>query len=156
MSRLFKYSAPVLMSILLVVAASTVSIQSIAAEFKINENKQCIMCHKRNGVMQGVHANNALDISCQDCHGEKEGHPRKASNLVGFSEKSAADANTQTQRCLACHDHEVLAQDDWSHDVHSNKVNCASCHLLHPNKDPIVGVSEKERSELCSNCHVAK
>ncbi|ABV89277.1 multiheme c-type cytochrome [Shewanella pealeana] len=156
MSSLFKYSVSLLMSILLVVAASVISIKAVAAEFKINENKQCIMCHKRNGKMLGVHANDALDISCQDCHGEKEGHPRKASNLIGFSNKSASDVNTQTQSCLKCHDHSVLAERDWSHDAHSNKVNCASCHLLHPNTDPVLGVSAKERSELCSSCHVAK
>lgn len=155
MSRLFNYSVSALVSILVVIAASMVSLTVVAAEFKINENKQCIMCHKRNGVMLGVHANDALDISCQDCHGEKEGHPRKASNLVGFSQKSKADAETQTRSCLKCHDHDVLATHDWTHDAHSNKVNCAGCHTLHANTDPMVDVSVKDRSELCSSCHKA-
>ncbi|GIU28785.1 multiheme c-type cytochrome [Shewanella sp. MBTL60-007] len=156
MSRFFRYTASVLMSILVVVAASTVSIKVVAAELKINENKQCIMCHKRNGIMHGVHANDALDIRCQDCHGEKGGHPRKASNLIGFSQKSTADAATQTQSCLKCHAHDVLALHDWTHDAHSNKVNCAGCHTLHSNTDPMVDVSFQERSKLCVSCHATK
>lgn len=156
MSRLFSYSVPVLISTLFLAIASTISIKAVAAEFNINENKQCIKCHKRNGMMEGIHANDALDISCQDCHGEKQGHPRKASELIGFTDKSSADTKTQTQACLQCHDHEVLAERDWSHDAHSNKVNCASCHLLHPHSDPVITLLEAERSQLCSRCHGAK
>ncbi|RTR38126.1 nitrite reductase [Shewanella canadensis] len=157
MSRIDKFAAPLLASMLMLVLGSF-SPAAVAAkvEFKINQNKQCIMCHKRNGKMFGLHANDALDLTCQNCHGEKAGHPRKASELIGFGAKSVAKSDVQTAACLQCHDVETLSQADWTHDVHSNKVNCASCHQLHPEIDPIIGVTALDRSEMCSGCHSAK
>jgi len=155
MSRIAGFSAPLLASILMLGAFSP-AVTAATVELKINQNKQCIMCHKRNGKMFGLHANDALDLSCQNCHGEKAGHPRKASDLIGFSATFVAEPDVQTAACLQCHDVETLSQADWTHDVHSNKVNCASCHQLHPESDPIIGVTASERSEMCSDCHSAK
>jgi len=155
MSRIAGFSAPLLASILMLGAFSPAVIAA-TVELKINQNKQCIMCHKRNGKMFGLHANDALDLTCQNCHGEKAGHPRKASDLIGFSVKSVAEPEVQTAACLQCHDAETLSQADWTHDVHSNKVNCAGCHRLHSELDPATGISAPERSEMCRDCHSAK
>ncbi|WP_065188734.1 cytochrome c3 family protein [Shewanella woodyi] len=153
MSSLFKYSVFLLLSVFSLVLMLSVSTNLIAAELNINKSKECIKCHKRNGMMRGVHGNDALDIRCQDCHGEKQGHPRQASNLIGFSDSSAVKPRTQVQACLQCHDHFRLFEHDWSHAVHSDKVNCASCHQLHSTTDPMVDLLATKRSQLCSRCH---
>ncbi len=112
----------------------------------------CFKCHKKNGKMLGVHANVALDISCNDCHGEKQGHPRQPSELVIFNSDKSTSLQ-QTSRCLTCHEASVIGEQEWTHNVHSNKIDCAKCHQLHPNIDPMVAISAQQRAELCSSCH---
>ncbi|QQX81668.1 nitrite reductase [Shewanella sp. KX20019] len=122
----------------------------------INGNKQCIMCHKKNGKMFGVHSANDLVIKCQNCHGRKEGHPRKASNLLGFAEKSSATAIQQVAACESCHLVSSQGSKEWTHTVHTNKVNCASCHKLHSSNDPMFGLEPEQRSQICAKCHAIK
>ncbi|SQH78067.1 conserved protein of unknown function [Shewanella benthica] len=50
----------------------------------------------------------------------------------------------------------TLAMADWTHNVHADRVNCASCHQLHVEYDPIIGITAKERSQLCRGCHLDK
>lgn len=47
---------------------------------KINSDP-CVKCHKRNGLMQGHHGQDQLNMSCSTCHGEKGNHPRKPNDL---------------------------------------------------------------------------
>ncbi|WP_223292989.1 MULTISPECIES: cytochrome c3 family protein [Shewanella] len=114
------------------------------------------MCHKKNGKMFGAHSTNSLELRCQNCHGEKEGHPRKKSNLIKFDESSVNTAEQQTAVCTKCHNPNDLAEGDWTHVVHSNKVNCANCHQLHTETDPVTAISTSERSKLCVNCHESR
>ncbi len=157
MSLFTRFTCAYLIPVCLLVLSGVSISQVEANELQINQNKQCIGCHKRNGNMHGVHGKDELSLSCQSCHGEKGKHPRGDSTLVWFSssEKAKEKSSTQDQvnACLQCHDHEALYEAEWTHAVHSNKVNCASCHALHGEKDPMVGVSEKARSELCVSCH---
>ncbi len=143
-----------LVVIALAIITSTTSMAHADEGFNINSNKKCIMCHKKTGKMFGTHAQNSLEISCQDCHGKKEGHPRKESNLIGFGTNSTA--SKQTAACLQCHQHDSLTEADWTHAVHSDKVNCANCHQLHTDTDPMIGVGSKERSNLCVECHTSE
>ncbi|WP_237524121.1 cytochrome c3 family protein [Shewanella sp. KX20019] len=122
-------------------------------ELVINTDKKCIMCHKKNGKMYGVHANNLLEMRCQNCHGKKEGHPRKKSNLIKFGGDSVNIAAQQTAVCTKCHEPDDLAKADWTHVVHSDKVNCAKCHKLHSETDPVIAIQTKERGQLCVSCH---
>jgi len=121
----------------------------------INQDS-CMKCHKRNGAMFGLHANTALAIQCQSCHEQSGKHPRKGSSIRRFSSGSMTSVAEQTGTCLGCHDHETLAMSDWTHNVHADKVNCASCHQLHVEYDPIVGITAKDRSQLCRGCHLVK
>ncbi|ABV35131.1 conserved hypothetical protein [Shewanella sediminis HAW-EB3] len=125
-------------------------------ELTINTNKQCIMCHKKNGKMFGIHSSNSLELRCQNCHREKEGHPRKKSSLIKFSDHSLNTAEEQTAVCTTCHNSDDLTEVDWTHAVHSNKVNCAKCHQLHTETDPVIAISTGERRQLCVNCHESR
>ena len=51
-------------------------------------NDSCMKCHKRNGAMQGHHAQEQLKMSCSSCHGEQGNHPKKPNDLMVFSAES--------------------------------------------------------------------
>ncbi|MGI2261119.1 cytochrome c3 family protein [Shewanella sp. GXUN23E] len=114
----------------------------------------CMKCHKRNGNMQGIHANVQV-VSCVDCHGEQEGHPRKASNLIAFNSEETPAA-TQVEPCLKCHESSAIGDLEWTHNVHSNKVSCSRCHQLHPTDDPMKSITADDRAKLCRQCHQSK
>ncbi|QLE86761.1 MULTISPECIES: nitrite reductase [Shewanella] len=156
MSKISKIALPLLTSILVVFSFSSPMVKAETSELKMNQNRQCIMCHKKNGNMYGLHANDALGQTCQDCHGDKGKHPRGESDLIGFSQSSPATVEQQTAACMSCHDQQELSEADWTHNVHSNKVNCAGCHQLHPEVDPIIGISESKRIASCVSCHESK
>ncbi len=126
---------------------------SSAAMSEIHKSP-CMKCHKRNGTMQGIHGNSDLTVSCVDCHGEKQGHPRKASDLVVFN--AATPAETQVKPCIECHDPQALGTLEWTHNVHSNKVSCSQCHQLHPADDPVMSVTQADRAAMCQQCHQSK
>ena len=129
------------------------SLYANTIELTINTDKKCIICHKKNGKMYGVHSNNKLGMRCQNCHGEKEGHPRKNSHLIKFGNSSENITTQQTEVCTKCHEPDDLAEIDWTHAVHSDKVNCAKCHQLHSETDPVITIQTKERGQLCVSCH---
>lgn len=141
-----------ILSLTVLLVMSVIGSAVEAANLSDIHKNPCYKCHKRNGSMLGVHANNALAISCNDCHGEKQGHPRKASDLIAFT-PSASQADKQNNVCLNCHRPQLLGQVDWTHNVHSNKVSCASCHQLHPEYDAVLTQTKAERSQLCVKCH---
>lgn len=116
-------------------------------------SSQCLKCHKRNGNMLGLHANQGLAITCEDCHGEKGKHPRKGSKIIAFGFESDTPINRQAQQCLACHDHEVLALAHWTHNVHASRVSCAQCHQLHSETDPALLLIGPAMSQSCAKCH---
>ena len=116
-------------------------------------SSQCLKCHKRNGNMLGLHANQGLAITCEDCHGEKGKHPRKGSKIIAFGFESDTPINRQAQQCLACHDHEVLALAHWTHNVHASRVSCAQCHHLHSETDPALLLIGPAMSQSCAKCH---
>ncbi|MCG9695666.1 cytochrome c3 family protein [Shewanella sp. Isolate11] len=113
----------------------------------------CIKCHKRNGQLLGIHSSEGLAILCQDCHGEKATHPKKGSNINRFANDSSLTNAQQTEICLHCHSSQQLGEQEWTHNVHSNKVSCAQCHRLHTETDPMLSLSNTQRSQLCVSCH---
>ena len=119
---------------------------------KIN-NDSCMKCHKRNGAMQGYHSHDSLKMSCSSCHGEKGNHPRKPNDLMMFSSDNDIPVTAKNAVCLKCHTPTKLADAEWTHNVHAQKTSCTSCHQLHPKLDPMLGLSDSERSNKCQNCH---
>ncbi|QYJ85659.1 cytochrome c3 family protein [Shewanella mesophila] len=144
-------------SILLYVAMTTclwygIPTPSIAADNATRSNT-CMKCHKRNGQLLGIHANPGLAIQCQDCHGEKGNHPKKGSPINTFGADSQMPVDVQVAICLTCHDHQALAEVEWTHNVHATKLACAQCHQLHPESDPMLTLDSKQHSQLCVTCH---
>lgn len=125
----------------------------VAAEVRSIDSSQCLKCHKRNGNMLGLHANQGLAITCEDCHGQKGKHPRKDSKIIRFGVKSDTQTKRQVEQCLACHDHEELAQAYWTHNVHATRVSCAQCHQLHSETDPALTLIGPAMSQSCAKCH---
>ncbi|QIZ78893.1 nitrite reductase [Ferrimonas lipolytica] len=117
-------------------------------------DKKCMMCHKKNGTMLGIHSTiNNISIGCVSCHGEKGKHPRDKTALRYFGLDSHTPASEQNLACMSCHQLEQLRQSEWTHDVHLSKLSCAACHQLHPERDPIDGISAHDRSQACADCH---
>ncbi|PKH56632.1 nitrite reductase [Shewanella sp. Choline-02u-19] len=119
-------------------------------------NSACLKCHKRNGQMLGLHANQGLALTCEDCHGEKGKHPRKGASIIAFGAKSDTAIKTQAQQCLACHEHQQLATVHWTHNVHAKRVSCGQCHQLHPETDPALLLSGPALNQSCAKCHRAE
>ncbi|MGX9461811.1 multiheme c-type cytochrome [Shewanella sp. A14] len=119
-------------------------------------NDPCMRCHKRNGTMQGHHAQDQLKMSCSSCHGDQGNHPKKPNDLMVFSSESDITTAAKNNVCLKCHVPQKLAKSEWTHNVHAQKVSCTSCHKLHPHLDPIMGLHAKQRSNVCRNCHTVQ
>ncbi|MGL4936926.1 nitrite reductase [Shewanella sp.] len=114
----------------------------------------CMKCHKRNGQMLGHHGQDAMNMSCSSCHGEKGSHPRKPNDLVLFGMQAATEPALQLAACMSCHTAEQLSEADWTHNVHAEKVVCAGCHKLHSAVEPMADMTPQVRSQLCRNCHI--
>ncbi|HCD14870.1 MULTISPECIES: cytochrome c3 family protein [Shewanella] len=119
---------------------------------KINSDP-CVKCHKRNGLMQGHHGQDQLNMSCSTCHGEKGKHPRKPNDLRVFTPQEGIAPATQNATCLKCHQPQKLAEKEWTHNVHADKLSCAACHKLHPLDDPMKQATGTQHSKLCRDCH---
>ncbi|WP_035384940.1 cytochrome c3 family protein [Ferrimonas futtsuensis] len=118
---------------------------------------QCLRCHKRNGTMEGVHASiGSKGLACTSCHGDKGQHPKNKTPVITFGPDSVTDVLVQNQRCARCHKPGKLRAGDWTHDVHQKVLSCAACHQLHPGQDPIRGIGETQRTQLCVDCHGAR
>jgi cytochrome c-type protein NrfB len=122
---------------------------------KIN-NDLCMKCHKCNGSMQGHHAQDRRKMSCSSCHGEQGNHPSKPNGLMVFPSTNDITIDAKNGVCLKCHSAIKLAKAEWTHNVHSQKLSCTSCHKLHPKSDPMMGLSVKDRSNVCRKCHTVQ
>ncbi|PSW05610.1 cytochrome c3 family protein [Photobacterium lipolyticum] len=127
----------------------------------VKENKRCIRCHKKQRLLKdiepiksvGAHTSRKFYNNCTACHGNKGAHPRDNASIISFSEHSNISALSQNEQCLTCHLPKDLRQTEWTHDVHYKQINCASCHSLHTDVDPVIGIEEKSRIQLCIDCH---
>ncbi|MCE9679329.1 cytochrome c3 family protein [Shewanella sp. AS1] len=131
----------------------TLMLCSLAPSLMAEPGTNCIKCHKRNGQLVGIHGNQALGILCQDCHGEQGTHPKKESSINTFGADSQMTVTQRVAVCLTCHDHQALAEAEWTHNVHASQLGCGQCHQLHPEQDPILSMDDKQRSQLCVSCH---
>ena len=121
----------------------------------------CLMCHKKSekvmDLFKGVHG--AIDSSkspmaglqCEACHGPMGKHNKRGKEpMIAFGPKSTLSAEKQNSVCISCHkDDERM---DWNGGHHDNAdVACASCHLVHAAKDPVL--SKNTEVQVCTNCH---
>jgi len=127
----------------------------------VKENKRCIRCHKKQRLIKkvnaitnvGAHSSNQFKDNCTACHGNKGSHPKDDASIISFSEHSTLSTLSQNEQCISCHTPEALRQAEWTHDVHYKQIYCASCHSLHTEADPINGIENKRRIEMCVDCH---
>lgn len=109
----------------------------------------CLKCHKRNGMMLGIHARQP-QLNCTSCHGEQGKHPRKPNNLQLFSAKDSRAPLTTNGACYHCHQPSQLGAKVWFHNPHAKQLYCWQCHQLHTAQDPALTAPS---SELCRRCH---
>lgn len=177
LSRLLLLRRPFLLATLIITSMNTVYAQtseassnfehqlagSLTLETIIKENKRCIRCHQKERLLSktpaittvGAHASDQFENNCTACHGVKGDHPKNdaTNNVVPFSDHASLSIWAQNQQCIECHSPDSLRAVEWTHDVHATKTTCSSCHNLHVEKDPIVGISPEFRIGLCATCH---
>jgi cytochrome c-type protein NrfB len=127
----------------------------------IKENKRCIRCHKKQRLLKdikpiksvGAHSSRKFYNNCTACHENKGAHPKDETSIISFAEHSSISAQSQNEQCISCHSPKDLRQADWTHDVHYKQINCASCHDLHTDVDPIISIENKSRIQRCVDCH---
>lgn len=143
-----------------------------------NPNQYCAKCHKLEatehqsggdlhfGKFHGSHLskfspNTGKPITCVNCHGNiAEDHRRGVKDVMRFNALDKAKnkdlertPQEQNQVCFACHQPRKLREVFWPHEVHANKLACANCHKLHPEKEPMKATPQKNRVKLCVDCH---
>lgn len=146
----------------------------VADEARRDPNKYCVQCHETANATgkpfhhfgkhfeKGVKSPNSGEpITCVSCHGNiSEDHRKGVKDVMRFHARGQAvnpdlarSVNEQNQVCMACHSPEKLREKFWAHDTHATKLSCTSCHSLHPEKEPMKGIKEKDRIILCVDCH---
>ncbi|QLB18373.1 cytochrome c nitrite reductase pentaheme subunit [Mannheimia granulomatis] len=146
----------------------------ISNDARRDPNKYCTQCHESaNATGKPFHhagkhfqqdvksPNNGQPITCVSCHGNiSESHRKGAKDVMRFNPHGKASnpslersVNAQNQVCIACHTPEKLREKFWAHDTHATKISCTNCHELHPEKEPMKAISEKDRIKLCVDCH---
>ncbi|MFV0576000.1 MAG: cytochrome c nitrite reductase pentaheme subunit [Vibrio sp.] len=156
-------------------AASQQKSQDQSGEFAVSfvrdKNYACTQCHKDDhDALKGEHAKamnekTGRNVGCVDCHStispeHRNGAPHvvkfKQGQAVAGKEKPAQDAawiSKQNAQCLDCHEGKQLREANWTHDVHAQSLTCASCHKIHPEKDPMQDIERKPRIKMCVDCH---
>ncbi|MGF1714430.1 cytochrome c nitrite reductase pentaheme subunit [Photobacterium chitinilyticum] len=140
-------------------------------EFIRDRDYACTQCHKdEKDTLKGahgdvIHAQTNRDLTCTDCHSKvgkdhRDGAPQvtkfAAAQTVAGTEKPAADPvwiAKQNETCVNCHEPKDLREVNWTHDVHALDLSCASCHTIHPEKDPMKGIERKSKIKMCVDCH---
>ncbi|WP_150540201.1 cytochrome c nitrite reductase pentaheme subunit [Actinobacillus vicugnae] len=147
---------------------------AIAEDARRDPNKYCVQCHESaNATGKPFHhagkhfqkdvksPNTGEQITCVSCHGNISEHHRKGvKDVMRFNPHGKASnpslersVNEQNQVCVACHTAEKLREKFWAHDTHATKISCTNCHELHPEKEPMKDIPEKQRIKLCTDCH---
>ncbi|AHG74981.1 Cytochrome c-type protein NrfB [Mannheimia varigena USDA-ARS-USMARC-1296] len=146
----------------------------IAQDARRDPNKYCTQCHESaNATGKPFHyagkhfqkdvksPNNGEQITCVSCHGNiSESHRKGAKDVMRFNPHGKASnselersIHEQNQVCMACHNPDTLREKFWAHDTHASKISCTNCHEIHPEKEPMKGIAEKDRIKLCVDCH---
>lgn len=149
--------------------------KTIAEDARRDPNTYCVNCHTANMEdfkhagkhfqKDTVSPNNGKPLNCVSCHGNiSEDHRKGVKDVMRFS--SIADKDNpaknpllqrsvaeQNQVCFACHNPTKLRETFWAHDTHAAKITCTNCHKVHPDKEPMKGIEQKQRVKLCVDCH---
>lgn len=134
-------------------------VQRYQVQQQRNPDYACTQCHKpETSGLHGKHAsainpNNLLPVTCTNCHGNISlEHRNGVADAMRF-DQDMFRVDQQNSVCMSCHEPKKLREVFWQHDVHMMKLSCASCHNLHPVKDPMQGLDHKGQIKLCVDCH---
>ena len=154
---------------------------TLAGKYTEKGADTCIKCHdedeaypvfdifKTKHGQQGDKRSPFAGLQCEACHGpgvagaaamqevlDKGGHVGKVRPgqerppILNFGIKSDESAEKQNSMCLNCH--KDANHIDWKGSVHEDSdIVCASCHLIHTPKDPVL--TKKTQPEVCYKCH---
>lgn len=139
--------------------------------FQRSPDAACTQCHQEEkNKLSGVHGRvlntkTIRDITCIDCHTSiTPAHRDGAKDVVKFNHAQSVKGGTsaaayidsivqQNESCTSCHAPLSIRKANWTHDVHAQDLSCASCHVVHLEKDPMKGISEKANIQTCVDCH---
>lgn len=139
--------------------------------FQRDPNYACIQCHKKEeNKLLGTHGSvinpkTDRNFTCIDCHTDvTEKHRDGAKDVVKFNHAQTAMGTQipsssinaiakQNEQCENCHQPEDLRKANWTHDVHARDLTCSSCHDIHPKQDPMKGILQQDKIQLCVDCH---
>lgn len=152
-------------------ATVTTSAKQHEVTYQRNPDYACTQCHKDDkNTLAGAHGS-AINphtnrtMTCIDCHTDvTETHRDGAKDVVKFDHSqsvkgvdvpaaSVAWITQQNAQCEGCHEPAQLREANWTHDVHARDLTCSSCHDVHPQQDPMKGISRKDKIATCVDCH---
>ena len=132
--------------------------------------EDCLICHsgeKMRGVAQGPHGDTENPLTpfgqqqCESCHGACSIHISRAHGGKGYPpltvfghENGAAPRDVQIEACSGCHAGEGgdIKTTQFHGTLHDKWiVNCASCHQVHVEADPVL--NRRTQAGVCLNCH---
>jgi len=96
-------------------------------------------------------------LQCEACHGPGGAHVKAGggppAGMVDFGAHALATVAQQNANCLGCH--QSNAAHNWASSAHAaSNLACASCHIVHAAKDPVL--SAAAQIEVCTGCHQAQ
>jgi DmsE family decaheme c-type cytochrome len=132
---------------------------------RAREDAVCTKCHDENdnkpilSLYQSKHGvvADSRTPACQDCHGLSDAHVKNTGGGatrslpdVVFAGKNKSEPDKQSGACMACH--KTGLRTHWAGSQHqANGVACATCHVAHTPKDPMV--TKALQPEVCFACH---
>lgn len=145
--------------------------QHYEVTFQRNPDYACTQCHKdEENKLAGAHGDvinpkTNRNMTCIDCHTDvTEKHRDGAEDVVKFDHSQSVKGTNipaasiewitqQNAACETCHEPTDLREANWTHDVHARDLTCSSCHDVHPQQDPMKGITRKDKIQTCVDCH---
>lgn len=138
-----------------------------------NTTVNCTNCHVPVDPQAKPHPGNRKNITMYaplfpGLNAQPETAPAEATDSNATTEAAAPESATpsdaapvpsmpvavqQGQLCMNCHTPETLREAFWPHDVHAAQLSCTDCHKLHPKEDPVIGLTEAQKTTMCLDCH---
>lgn len=129
-----------------------------------NTAVNCTNCHKAIDPEAKVHPQNRSNITQYRPLYHAFVMPKDEAAINNESDDKRIDKNADTtplaikqnEQCMSCHTPETLRASFWPHDVHATTLSCSDCHKVHPAADPVIGLNETKKVDLCLDCHAAQ
>lgn len=152
--------------VLLSIAATSAGAETADLVNSRDNPSDCLKCHGEgpgDAILKTPHAQSAdkrtpfAAHACESCHGPSPEHMRKTKGstsrplpTVVFGAGSTTPVEKQNEVCLGCHEGGLRIT--WTGSQHeAADTSCASCHVAHAVKDPVLVRNSQPKS--CYGCH---